>query len=886
MRLLDALRFRLHALLRGRGIEREIDREMAFHIDMEAARLVGEGVPSEEARRRANVLFGGRQRFREETRDELRSRGLDDLAQDLHYAARTFRKSPAFTLTVVLTLAIGIGATTVIFSVTDHVVLRRLPYANASRLVSVEILSDRLKNVTPTWVPNAAHYLAWKRGCTACERMIAVRPTTLMLSGAGDPVVLSVLRASDDFLSTLGARAEIGRLFAAGDDQPGKERLIVISDALWRQRFGARSDIVGRTITLADAPWTVIGVLSPEFHMPRGNQVGRFLRLPDQADAVIPLALTPREQTTPGEHSYGVIALLRRGTTTETVRAQLDAISVENVAAFHDATPARSLVLPLKAQVVGTAGRPLLLLLAAVGAMLLIMCVNLANLFLARSAGRRRESAVRVALGAERGRLVRQALTETVLLSLVGGLAGLLLSQLGVRALVALAPSDLPRLDEVVIDARVLSVAVLVSIVAGLGFGLAPAFRIGSTAPGDVMKDGSRATSDGPRASRARAWLIASQVGLSAILLVAAGLFLQSFVRVLRADRGFTVERVLALDTSLPASAYKTRVLRNAFYEEVLRRIAPLPGVAAVGLTSAVPLEGESWVESIWTESSAHERDRQFDSNFRFVTPNYFSLLGVPVVGGRPFSDTDRGLSRVVLSENTARSLWPGEVAVGKRLRLGGTDSLYEVVGVVANVRTTGVEHEGSLTVYIPYWERGYAPTILVRTEGDPAAITSSVRRAIRAFAPSVPISKVRTMPQVLSEVVAQRRFELALIGLFALAALLTATVGIYGIISHSLGRRANEISIRIALGAVPRHVRALVLGEVFRPVAGGLVVGILASLLMGRVIASVLFEVRSTDAITVASVVLVLASTSALAGWIPARRASRLDPVDALRAS
>ncbi|HEX8944082.1 MAG TPA: ABC transporter permease, partial [Gemmatimonadaceae bacterium] len=319
MSFLDALWIRLRAVLARRRVADEIDREIAFHVDMETANNIRAGLPPDEARRRAHIAFGGRQRFREEARDEVRSRGLEDLIQDVRHAVRTFRRTPAFTATVILTLALGVGATTVIFSVADNVVLRSLPYRNADRLVGIQVLSDRLKNVTPTWVPNAAHYLAWKNACTVCEGIAAVRPNQLTLSGAGDPTVISIYRVSDNLFSMLGAHAEVGRLLAPGDDRPGNEQLVVISDELWRQQFGARSDIVGRAITIGDAQWTVLGVIAPDFRMFRGAELGPFLRLPSRGDAYVPLALNARERTTPGEHDYGVIALLKPGATPATL---------------------------------------------------------------------------------------------------------------------------------------------------------------------------------------------------------------------------------------------------------------------------------------------------------------------------------------------------------------------------------------------------------------------------------------------------------------------------------------------------------------------------------------------------------------------------------------
>lgn len=893
MRLLDSIRFHLRTLTAWRRVEHDIDRNLAFHLEMETARLLAAGIAPDEASRQARVALGGEQRFREESREAAASpprAAVEQIGRDLRYAARAYVAQPGFALVVLATLALGIGATTVIYSVTDHIVLRGLPYANADRLANVQVLSDRLKNITGAWAPNAAHYLAWKRECTVCERLVAIRPISFMLTGAGDAAAVAGARVSDDFFATLGAHADVGRLFAAGDDRPGNEHLAVISDGLWRERFGGRGDIVGRTATLNDVPWTIIGVLAPDFHMLSGKQLGDFATLPSHMDIFVPLALTPREQATAGEHSYGVIALVRQGATMPQLRTQLDLISARHAVALHDDTPSRTLIEPLKTRVVGAAGRPLVLLLAAVGALLLIMCVNLASLFLARAQARRREWALRIALGASRARVVRQALTETVLLACVGGGFAAMLSRLGVHALVALAPADLPRLDQVHVDARVLLVALGVSIAVGIALGLLPALRVARTSPDELLKDSSRGASAGTHSARARNWLIASQIGISALLLIGAGLFLKSFERAIHADRGFTAERVLAVTIALPPKTYRSAATSNAVYEEIIRRAASLPGVTAAGLTNGVPLEGENWIESIWRPGEDGARGHDVDANFRFVSASYFSLMGVPILAGRAFTDADRGgHPMVVLSENAAHTLWPRTPlsdVIGQPLRLGGTDSTYEVIGIVPNVRTTGIEHEGSLTAYTPYWERGYATTLLVRTNGDPTALAGPVRAVLHEAASEAAVARVRTIHDVLSRVVAQRRFELVLIALFAATALLTACLGIYGVIAHSLGRRRNEIGIRLALGAVPRQLELLVVREMLGPISAGLAAGVIAALITGRFIATLLYEVRPTDQVTLTGVVVAVGLTALVAAWLPAREASRLDPARALRNS
>ena len=887
MDLLGRLRLRLANLLRRRDLDNDIDRELQFHVDMETEQHLRAGLSPNEARRLAQIAFGGRQRFREATRDEVHSRVIADLIQDARHALRTFRRAPAFTITVLLTLAIGIGATTTIFSVTDHVVLRRLATANADRMASIEVETDEFKNASPTFGPNAAHFLAWKSGCTTCEQIALLMPQTITVYGVGDPTVLPTMRVSGNLFTMLGAKPQLGRLIMPGDDEPGSTAVVVISDALWRQQFGARRDIVGQTIEMGKlgAKWTIIGVTPPDFPTTYGNVLASFTLHPVRAELFIPLSLLPYQRTTHGEYGYGVLALLRPGATMEALRSQLDAITVANAEQLGDKPPKRAAVTPLQQAVTGSVRRPLLLLLGAVVSVLLIMCVNLANLFLARSTDRRRESAVRLALGAARGRLTRQALTETITLAVAGGSLGIAVATWGVRALVAVAPPELPRLNEVQVDVRVVAAGVMLSLLAGLAFGLLPALRFGDASPGDVLKERARGASEGRAGGRVRATLIASQVGLSALLLVAGGLFLKSFIHVLHADKGFTAERVLAVDVPVSPYEYASSDARNAVYDAAMREIAALPGVTGTAMTSYLPLEGEAWGESIYRVAPNGTRSMDLTANFRFVTPNYFALLGVPILEGRAFTNADRGASRMVVSENAAHALWPNESAIGKRAPLGGTDSVYEVIGVAANVRTSGIEHEASPTVYRPYWEFGRAENIVIRTAVDPSSLVPQVRRIIRSLAPTAPIAKVRTIDEVVARIIAERRFELVLIELFAATALLTACVGIYGIISYSLGSRAGEISIRLALGAEPRHVHALVARETLLPLAAGLIAGLAAAALSGRAIAGMLYDVQSTDGATLGSVAAILIAVGALACWIPARRATRLDPVEALRA-
>jgi predicted permease len=519
------------------------DEEARYHIDMQIERNVAAGMSREEARRAALVAFGGRDRFGEAARDEVRSVALEEVQRDVRFSLRALRRAPAFTVAAILTLALGIGATTVIFSVTDHVVLRPLAYAHAERLVLVREIIAELRDRMPILSANASHYLEWRDRCPSCEDIAAVRGVELTLRGGGDPQRVTAARASANLLPMLGARAQFGRLFTEAEDGEGANRVVVLTDGFWRRQYGARRDVIGQTINLGGLPTTVVGVLERGFVLPQAQELA-ISPFQGAMNVVVPLALTQRERTTPGDFTYGVIARLRAGATPARAQAELEAVAAELTTRNRAGMTFHAVVTPLQEHVVGPARLALVLLLAAVSALLAIVCVNLANLLLARNAARVQESAVRVARGAGRRRLVRQALTESLVLALLGGALGMLLSRWGLATLLHFAPATLPRLDEITLDGRVLLVSLLVTVVAGLTFGILPALRFGRVDPADVLKShGGRTATEAHHVVRAREVLVATQVGLSALLLVATGLFLTSFVRVLRVDKGFTVAR-------------------------------------------------------------------------------------------------------------------------------------------------------------------------------------------------------------------------------------------------------------------------------------------------------------------------------------------------------
>jgi predicted permease len=875
--------FRL-AVRRSEWTRADVDSELNLHVELRIEQLVALGWTRADAELEARRRFGpswndtvrdlhhsGHAR---EERLAMRER-LDSLWQDARFALRALGRAPRFVAAAVLTLALGLGTTTVIYSLVDHVVIRSLPYADPGRLVIVREVVGGMAKVYPSMPANASHFLEWRRACTACAGLAAVKRAQVTLAAGGDPQRLGAARVTANLFGLLGVQPALGRAFQPEEDQHGRDRVVVLSDAFWRAQFGADPSIIGRTIMLNDEPVEVVGVMPQGFTLPVGNALGSLVSLPMQLDIYRPLGLSEREATTTGEYDYAVIARLKPGATAEQARSQLDVVETQFAAKEGPNETLGASVVPLHVQIVGGAGRPLLLLLVAVGAVLLIVCVNLTNLSLARNLTRQQESAIRVALGAGRRRIARLALAESLAVAIAGGILGLLLAHWGLRALIALAPATLPRVSEVTLDGRVFAAAALLTALVGVVVGALPAFRAAQTDPGDALKTGGRTATSGRTASRRRAVFIGAQVAFTTVLLVGAGLFLASFLRVLRVDRGFDTEHVLAVDIALPRSGYPTDERMIQFYDRAVAEVATVPGVAGVAVASALPLEGETWVNGI---SRPDAPDEHVSANYRFVSPGYFAVAGTALRSGHAFTESDRGRHLVVVSERVARALWPSVSPIGKQLTIGW-QKVAEVVGVAADVRTTTLEQEGSFVLYVPVWENPQSQAaIVVRTPGDPSSVATAVRSALRRVDPLVPVPKIRTMAQVVSTNVAARRFQLVLLGLFALMALVTASIGIYGVISQSLAGRTKEIGVRMALGARPTDVHRLVLREGLTPVAIGLAAGIAAALVGGRAVQSLLFDVEPRDPVTLLGVCIVLGIVAVVACAIPARRATTME--------
>jgi len=796
----------------------------------------------------------------------------------VRHAARRLWRDRAVTLIALAVLALGIGANTALFSVVNAALLRPLPYPAADRLVAIRLTDPTFHTVYSAFPVNAAHVRAWTERCASCDAVAAIGSGTTTLTGSGESELLEAARVTASFFAVLGIAPSPGRAFLDSEDRPGRNAVAVISHALWIRKFGADPSITGRTVTLDGAPVTIVGVLPRNAAIPGPQQLGDLVRLPRSIDVFRPMAFTADELQSPGDLDYAVIARVRAGTSFAALRVALDALEPDIAKTTEDPGRKQAIVDPLQALIVRHARGPLLLLLASTAAILLIVCINLTNLLLARNAGRAREAAIRTALGAGRGRLVVDSMTESVLLAIGGGLAGAAVAAALTQVMRTAAPPALPLLNAPAVDLPVLAVLIVSTLAAGVLVGVLPALRQASVTPGDTLKVDSYTSTDGPRGSRTRRTLVAVQTGVGVALLVATGLLVVSFVRLLHIDKGFDTEGVLAIDVALPPSIYATADRQLRFFDDVLGRARSLPGVASAATTSRLPLRGETVVNLLSYQHDTRPLEQRPTANYRYVSPDYFASIGTPILRGRTFRDTDRGRQVVILSARAANALWPGQDPIGRIVRTGGylgADSA--VIGVAADTRAVDLARNDILFAYLPYWLRiSNVETIVLRTSVPPSTLTSAIRRTVLDIEPSAAIPRVQTMDDVVGLAMADRQFELSLMTAFGGAAAMLAALGVYGVVSYSVARRGREMGIRMALGATAGDIYKLVFGEGVTPVAIGIAGGLTASIAFGRVMAGLLFDVRPTDPVvmTIAAATIVIATLLACAA--PARRASR----------
>jgi putative ABC transport system permease protein len=799
--------------------------------------------------------------------------------QDLRYGARRLAKDPAFTAVALLALTLGMGSTATIFSVVDTVLLKPLPFRDAERLLVIWEKNPSQNRYRMFVAP--ANFLAWQKQSRAVEQMAALQEGRLNLTGGPnghiDPEELKVERVTAGLFPLLGVEPKVGRTFRPEEDQPGRTNFVLLSHALWQRRFAGDPGIAGKTIRLRDQPYTVVGVLPPAFAV-----------MEPGVEVFVPLGLNPSDTRIANARVLTVIA--RRRGPLEQVRAELDAVGAQ----MEQALPAldkgcRPSVFELGDELVSGVRQALWVLMAAVGCLLLMACVNVANLLLARGATRRKEIALRCALGAGRGRIAAQLLSESVLLALGGGALGLLLAAGAIYVLAHGGPAGVPRLAQAALDLRVFGFALGVSLVTGILFGLAPGMQASGSGLSMTLKEGGRGGTAGRAGRRMRNALAIAEVALAVVVLIGAGLLMRSFIRLRGVDPGFRPAGVLTVRVPLAGGRNAAGERRIAFFKQVTDRIATLPGVRAVGAVNVLPLTGLGVGATFAVEGrlapSAEQRPLGL---MRSVNSAYFGAMGIPLVAGRAPADSDTALSPpvIVVNQTLARRFWPGASAMGGRLaidQIGGR--VAEIVGVVGDVKPDRINGAEWPTIYVPYAQGpAAAMTLAVRTAGAPLGLASAVTREVRQLDPDQPVADVRTMEEVVNLAVSGARFQTALLASFAGVAFLLAAVGIYGVISYDVSRRTNEIGIRMALGAQPADVQWLILGQGARLAVYGIVAGLLGAGVLTRWMGTMLFGVGPTDVWTYAAVSILLAVVALAASYVPSRRAMVPDPVIALR--
>jgi putative ABC transport system permease protein len=883
--MLNRLKTALRTSLRRSQAERELDEELRYHIEQQTEQNIRLGMNPQEARYSARKAFGGVEQAKERSRDARGARWLEDLRQDLRYGARTLAKNPGFTAVAALTLALGIGANTAIFSVVNGVLLRPLPYKDPQRLVMV----FAPRQLDQESLISSGGFTVLRNQNQVFEQVAAFLPMldSSSITGDGDPEFLGGVTVSANLFTLLGVEARYGRTFLPEEEKPGANRVVVISHSLWQRRFGSDQKIVGRTIAVDNEPYTVVGVMPPGFQFPLDGMWTGWL--PRAIDIYIPLALTP-EETNNLRKVLPVIARLKSKVSVERAQAEMAGVAALIKRQYPDTNKDESIQLtPYHQQVVRRVRFALLVLLGAVGFVLLIACANVANLLLARAAGRRKEMAVRVALGAGRWRVIRQLLTESALLALLSGLLALLLAFWGVGLLRTIIPENLPRADEIGIDGGVFGFTLLISLGAGILFGLVPALQASKVNLNDALKDGGR-SSAGSGHTRLRNLLVVSEVALALALLIGAGLMLRSFIRLMSVDPGLDPRNVLTVDIRLSRSKY-SRPQQAAFFQQLLERLRALPGIQAVGAVYPMPLSGME--EDMWFDIEGQPppaRGEHRSAGPRGVSPGYFKAQGIQLLKGRVFTEGAGGDTPpvVVINEALARRYWPNQDPIGRRISFdsrNGQPVWRQIVGVVKSVRHMALSEEPRPEIYIPFTQHPLAfMTLVARTDGAPLNFVAAVRNQVQAVDKDQPISNVHTMEERLAGAVSQRRFSLILLAIFAGLASSLAAIGIYGVMSYMVTQRAHEIGVRMALGAQASDALRLVLRQGMTLTLTGVLIGLGAAFGLTRLLNSLLFDLSATDPLTFFATALLLALVALLACYLPARRATKVDPVVALR--
>jgi putative ABC transport system permease protein len=803
---------------------------------------------------------------------------METLWQDVRYGARMLFKKPGFAAPAILALALGIGANSAIFSVINGVLLRPLPYEEAERLVLVQANNPQQKiSQAPTSLPD---FLDWREQASVFEQLAVFSRWNTVLTGGDEPERLSTGFVSSNFFSTAGVKPILGRAFSDEENRTEAEPAVVVSQGLWKRRFGADANLIGQTITLNGKSSMVIGIMPDLFN----DLVG-------SVDVWLPIALNTNDWVRESRELQ-VLGRLKHGVTLKQADTEMSAIAARLEEAYPKSNDGWGAgVISLHSSIVGDVRAALWIILGAVCFVLLIACANVANLLLARAVTRQKEVAIRTALGASRLRIIRQFLTESLLLSTIGGAFGLLLAVWGIKLLVAIGPDSIPRMSEINLDGRVLMFVCGVSLLTGLIFGLVPALQASKLSLNESLKEGGRGSSDGLRHNRIRSLLIVSELALALVLLVGAGLLIKSFIRLQSVNPGFNPEKVLTVQLALPQSRYRSPQSRVAFFDQLMSRLESLPGAQSAGLTLNLPLNGggiSSW-HGVVHDGRPITLEETTQTENRIISPSYFRALGIPLLKGREFTAQDNRKDAspvVIVSDTLAGQMWPDEDPVGKRIQFGYDESFArEVIGVVGDIKRQGFESTGDMATYIPYAQQPWTNMVIVaRSASDPMSLAGAIKSAVQEVDKDQPVHNIKTLDTIIANSTSQRRFNLLLLGVFAAVALILAAVGIYGVISYSVTQRTHEIGIRMAVGAGQRDILRLVVGKAMTLAVAGVAIGLVASFALTRLMESLLFGVSATDLATFAVTSLLLTGVALGASFVPARRATKVDPTIALR--
>ena len=873
-------------LFRRSRFRDELGEEMAFHRAQMEQDLAAHGMTPEAARRAARVRFGNATTLTERSHEVVSFR-METVVQDIRYAIRQLRASPAFTIIILFTLALSIGANSAIFSVINGVLLKRLPYEQPDRLVRIFLANSSY----PKFPLNPFDFLDFRARNQSFESMAALNRGDVQLSGSGDPVRLNGFGVTSGYFHVLGLRPELGREFDRAAEIPGNGLQVILSDRLWRTRFGADPDIIGRKITLNMQPFTIIGVMPPGTVHP-GNEY-HSLAYGEDVEVWWPFSFAG-DPNRRGSHFIEGIARLKNGVSLQQAKSDMNAI-MQQLGREHPNNDQgwSVLVIPLYSEVVGSSRQMLLVLLGAVMMVLLIACANAANLLLARASSRQREIAVRLAMGAPRTRVIRQLMTESLLISFLGGGLGLALAYGGVKMLVSLLPADFPRAQDIHLSAPVLVFTIAVTLATGILFGLAPAFQAARSDPKEGLQKGGRATIGRGRQSRLRDALVVAEVSLACVLLIGAGLLLRSFLNQLHLDPGFQQEHVLTASVSLPHVNYAKEEEIGRFFDQLAMDLNGLPGLESAGIGSDLPWTGyDENLGGFTIEGKTPPPGDEFHARYHMATPGYFSALGIPLIAGRSFTAADKRGAPQVLIINRAMSekYWPHENVLGKRMTLSDTPKESDwmtIVGVVGDVKdqpnSSAAEPAFWFTVVQNCWTSDMS--VVLRAKTDPQLLADALRNEVHRLDPSLAVADVKLMDKIADSSVSTPRFAFALVGLFAGLAIVLAGIGTYGVISYSVSQRTPELGIRMALGALRSDVMALILSHAAKLAGLGTALGILAAFAFSRLLKSLIFHVSPADPVTFAAVAGMVIVVALLAGYIPALRATATDPVNALRA-